>query len=79
MNPLAGQSIVNKERFLFLKVKDIYSSVIYDYDSRLIFMPIEVVQSYFNINDHISGWMVFDESLSIQKLDLPFYQINLKD
>ena len=79
LNPLAGQSIVNKERFLFLKVKDIYSSGIYDYDSRLIFMPIEVVQSYFNINDHISGWMVFDESLSIQELDLPFYQINLKD
>ena len=79
LNPLANQSIVNKERFLFLKVKDIYSSGIYDYDSRLIFMPIEVVQSYFNINNHISGWMVFDQSLNIQELDLPFYQINLKD
>ena len=79
LNPLAIQSIVNKERFLFLKVKDIYSSGIYDYDSRLIFMPIEVVQSYFNVNDHISGWMIFDQSLNIQELDLPFYQINLKD
>ena len=79
LNPLANQSIVNKERFLFLKVKDIYSSGIYDYDSRLIFMPIEVVQSYFNVNNHISGWMVFDQSLNIQELDLPFYQINLKD
>jgi len=79
LNPLANQSIVNKERFLFLKVKDIYSSGIYDYDSRLIFMPIEVVQSYFNVDDHISGWMVFDQSLNIQELDLPFYQINLKD
>ncbi len=79
LNPLANQSIVNKERFLFLKVKDIYSSGIYDYDSRLIFMPIEVVQSYFNVNDHISGWMIFDQSLNIQELDFPFYQINLKD
>jgi len=79
LNPLANQSIVNKERFLFLKVKDIYSSGIYDYDSRLIFMPIEVVQSYFNVNDHISGWMIFDQSLNIQELDLPFYQINLRD
>lgn len=79
LNPLANQSIVNKERFLFLKVKDIYSSGIYDYDSRLVFMPIEVVQSYFNVNNHISGWMVFDQSLNIQELDLPFYQINLKD
>ena len=79
LNPLANQSIINKERFLFLKVKDIYSSGIYDYDSRLIFMPIEVVQSYFNVNNHISGWMVFDQSLNIQELDLPFYQINLKD
>jgi lipoprotein-releasing system permease protein len=79
LNPLANQSIVNKERFLFLKVKDIYSSGIYDYDSRLIFMPIEVVQSYFNLNDHISGWMIFDQSLNILELDLPFYQINLKD
>ena len=79
LNPLANQSIVNKERFLFLKVKDIYSSGIYDYDSRLIFMPIEVVQSYFNVSDHISGWMIFDQSLNIQELDLPFYQINLKD
>ena len=79
LSPLANQSIVNKERFLFLKVKDIYSSGIYDYDSRLIFMPIEVVQSYFNVNDHISGWMIFDQSLNIQELDLPFYQINLKD
>jgi lipoprotein-releasing system permease protein len=42
-------------------------------------MPIEVVQSYFNVNDHISGWMIFDQSLNIQELDLPFYQINLKD
>ena len=79
LNPLANQSIVNKERFLFLKVKDIYSSGIYDYDSRLIFMPIEVVQSYFSVDDHISGWMVFDQSLNIQELDLPFHQINLKD
>ena len=79
LNPLANQSIVNKERFLFLKVKDIYSSGIYDYDSRLIFMPIEVVQSYFSVDDHISGCMVFDQSLNIQELDLPFYQINLKD
>ena len=79
LNPLANQSIVNKERFLLLKVKDIYSSGFYDYDSRLIFMPIEVVQSYFNVNNHISCLMVFDQSLNIQELDLPFYQINLKD
>jgi len=44
-----------------------------------VFMPLSTVQSQFQINNHISGWMIFDKSINFDQLDLPFYQINLKD
>jgi len=79
INPISSKSVLNNNKFLFLKIKDIYSSGIYDYDSRLIFMPLSAVQSYFHLENHISGWMIFDKSINFNELDLPFYQINLKD
>ena len=79
VNPVSNQSIIDNNKFLFLKIKDIYSSGIYDYDSRLIFMSLSTVQSYFQLENHISGWMIFDKSINFNELDLPFYQIDLKD
>ena len=79
VNPVSNQSIIDNNKFLFLKIEDIYSSGIYDYDSRLIFMSLSAIQSYFQLENHISGWMIFDKSINFNKLDLPFYQINLKD
>ena len=79
VNPVSNQSIIDNNKFLFLKIEDIYSSGIYDYDSRLIFMSLSTVQSYFQLENHISGWMIFDKSINFNELDLPFYQINLKD
>ena len=79
VNPLSNKSILDNNKFLFLKIEDIYSSGIYDYDSRLIFMPLSTAQSYFKLENHISGWMIFDKSINFNELDLPFYQVNLKD
>ena len=79
VNPISNKSIFDNNKFLFLKIRDIYSSGIYDYDSRLIFMPLSTVQSYFKLENHISGWMIFDKSINFNELDLPFYQVNLKD
>jgi len=79
VNPISNKSIFDNNKFLFLKIRDIYSSGIYDYDSRLIFMSLSAIQSYFQLENHISGWMIFDKSINFNKLDLPFYQINLKD
>ena len=79
VNPISNKSIFDNNKFLFLKIRDIYSSGIYDYDSRLIFMPLSTAQSYFKLENHISGWMVFDKSINFNELDLPFYQVNLKD
>ena len=79
VNPISNKSILDKNKFLFLKIKDIYSSGIYDYDSRLIFMSLSTVQSYFQLENHISGWMIFEKSINFNELDLPFYQIDLKD
>ena len=79
VNPLSNKSILDNNKFLFLKIEDIYSSGIYDYDSRLIFMSLSTVQSYFQLENHISGWMIFDKSINFNELDLPFYQIDLKD
>ena len=79
VNPISNKSILDNNKFLFLKIKDIYSSGIYDYDSRLIFMSLSTVQSYFQLENHISGWMIFEKSINFNELDLPFYQIDLKD
>ena len=79
VNPISNKSILDNNKFLFLKIKDIYSSGIYDYDSRLIFMSLSTVQSYFQLENHISGWMIFEKSINFIELDLPFYQIDLKD
>ena len=79
VNPLSNKSILDNNKFLFLKIEDIYSSGIYDYDSRLIFMSLSAIQSYFQLENHISGWMIFDKSINFNELDLPFYQIDLKD
>ena len=79
VNPISSKSIFDNNKFLFLKIRDIYSSGIYDYDSRLIFMSLSAIQSYFQLENHISGWMIFDKSINFNELDLPFYQVNLKD
>lgn len=79
VNPVSNKSIIDNNKFLFLKIEDIYSSGIYDYDSRLIFMSLSAIQSYFRLENHISGWMIFDKSINFNELDLPFYQIDLKD
>ena len=79
VNPLSNKSILDNNKFLFLKIEDIYTSGIYDYDSRLIFMSLSAIQSYFRLENHISGWMIFDKSINFNELDLPFYQIDLKD
>ena len=42
-------------------------------------MSLNAVQSYFQLDNHISGWMIFDNSITLDKLDMPFHQINLKD
>ena len=79
VNPISNKSILDNNKFLFLKIKDIYSSGIYDYDSSLIFMSLSAIQSYFQLENHISGWMIFEKSINFNELDLPFYQIDLKD
>jgi len=79
INPISNKSILDNNKFLLLKIEDIYSSGIYDYDSRLIFMSLSAIQSYFRLENHISGWMIFDKSINFNELDLPFYQIDLKD
>ena len=53
------------QKRLLLEIKEIYHSGIEDYDSRLVFIPINTVQSYFALDDSITGWMNFDPLLKI--------------
>jgi len=78
-NPLISKKGIERSRFLLLEIKEIYHSGIEDYDSRLVFIPINTVQSYFNLEDSITGWMNFDPSLNIDNVDYPFYQLSLND
>jgi len=78
-NPLISKKGKERSRFLLLEIKEIYHSGIEDYDSRLVFIPINTVQSYFNLDNSITGWMNFDPSLNIDNVDYPFYQLSLKD
>jgi len=78
-NPLISERTLERNKFLFLEIKEIYHSGIDDYDSRLVFIPINTVQSYFDLDSSISGWMNFDPFLEIKDVDYPFYQLSLKD
>ena len=78
-NPLISKKGKERSRFLLLEIKEIYHSGIEDYDSRLVFIPINTVQSYFNLDNSITGWMNFDSSLNIDNVDYPFYQLSLND
>ena len=78
-NPLISGERTEKRKFLLLEIKEIYHSGIEDYDSRLVFIPINTVQSYFALDDSITGWMNFDPLLKIDNIDYPFYQLSLND
>jgi len=78
-NPLISERTLERNKFLLLTIKEIYHSGIDDYDSRLVFIPISTVQSYFDLDNSISGWMSFDPSLDIEDIDYPFYQLSLND
>ena len=78
-NPLISKRVLERNKFLLLTIKEIYHSGIDDYDSRLVFIPISTVQSYFDLDNSISGWMSFDPSLDIEDVDYPFYQLSLND
>lgn len=78
-NPLISKRVLERNKFLLLTIKEIYHSGIDDYDSRLVFIPISTVQSYFDLDNSISGWMSFDPSLDIEDIDYPFYQLSLND
>jgi len=78
-NPFISKKGKERSRFLLLEIKEIYHSGIEDYDSRLVFIPINTVQSYFNLDDSITGWMNFNPSLNIDNVDYPFYQLSLND
>ena len=78
-NPLISKKGKERSRFLLLEIKEIYHSGIEDYDSRLVFIPINTVQSYFNLDNSITGWMNFDSSLNIDNVDYPFSQLSLND
>ena len=78
-NPLISKKGKERSRFLLLEIKEIYHSGIEDYDSRLVFIPLNTVQSYFNLDNSITGWMNFDSSLNIDNVDYPFYQLSLND
>ena len=78
-NPLISKRVLERKKFLLLTIKEIYHSGIDDYDSRLVFIPISTVQSYFDLDNSISGWMSFDPSLDIEDVDYPFYQLSLND
>ena len=78
-NPLISKKGKERSRFLLLEIKEIYHSGIEDYDLRLVFIPLNTVQSYFNLDNSITGWMNFDLSLKIDNVDYPFYQLSLND
>ena len=78
-NPLISKKGKERSRFLLLEIKEIYHSGIEDYDLRLVFIPLNTVQSYFNLDNSITGWMNFDSSLNIDNVDYPFYQLSLND
>jgi lipoprotein-releasing system permease protein len=78
-NPLISKKLSERNKLLLLEIKGIYHSGIEDYDSRLVFSSLTTIQSYFDLDNKITGWMTFNPLPETISIDYPFYVLTLKD
>ena len=77
-NPANLNKLSNNNRFVFLKIKYLYDSGIEEYDLRQVFINLEFLQEFYNVDDKISGW-ILTNSNNQNAMEYPFYEINVFD
>ena len=77
-NPANLNKLSNNNRFVFLKIKYLYDSGIEEYDLRQVFINLEFLQEFYNVDNKISGW-ILNNSNNENAIEYPFYEINVFD
>lgn len=77
-NPANLNKLSNNNRFVFLKIKYLYDSGIEEYDLRQVFINLEFLQEFYNVDNKISGW-ILTNSYNQNAMEYPFYEINVFD
>ena len=77
-NPINLNKLSNNNRFVFLKIKYLYDSGIEEYDLRQVFINLEFLQEFYNVDNKISGW-ILTSSNNQNAMEYPFYEINVFD
>ena len=77
-NPANLNKLSNNNRFVFLKIKYLYDSGIEEYDLRQVFINLEFLQEFYNVDNKISGW-ILTNSNNHNAMEYPFYEINVFD
>lgn len=77
-NPANLNKLSNNNRFVFLKIKYLYESGIEEYDLRQVFINLEFLQEFYNVDNKISGW-ILTNSNNQNAMEYPFYEINVFD
>lgn len=77
-NPANLNKLSNNNRFVFLRIKYLYDSGIEEYDLRQVFINLEFLQEFYNLDNKISGW-ILTNSNNQNAVEYPFYEINVFD
>ena len=77
-NPENLNKLSNNNRFVFLKIKYLYDSGIEEYDLRQVFINLEFLQEFYNVDNKISGW-ILTNSNNQNAMEYPFYEISVFD
>ena len=77
-NPANLNKLSNNNRFVFLKIKYLYDSGIEEYDLRQVFINLEFLQEFYNVDNKISGW-ILTNSNNQNAMEYPFYEVNVFD
>ena len=57
------KNISQGQRFIFLEVKHIFSSGINEFDDRQVFVSIDLIKEFYNLEKSaISGWILFEKT-----------------
>lgn len=77
-NPTNLNKLSNNNRFVFLRIKYLYDSGIEEYDLRQVFINLEFLQEFYNVDNKISGWILTNPN-NQNAMEYPFYEINVFD
>ena len=77
LNPARLDNLSSKNKYDFFKVDYIYDSGIPDFDERNVYIGLNTLQQFFDVNNSISGWIKINYDNSF--VEYPFYEMTIFD